>query len=52
MRSSYKLWLSEYDDGTADVSASIGDMAIMINDEGVIPPHQTYQRTHAPYPYH
>ena len=32
MRSGYKLWLSEYDDGTADVSASIGDMAIMIND--------------------
>lgn len=32
MRSGYKLWLSEYDDGTADVSASIGDMGIMIND--------------------
>lgn len=32
MRSGYKLWLSEYDDGTADVSASIGDMAIFIED--------------------
>jgi len=26
----YKLWLSEYDDGTAGVSASVGDMGIMI----------------------
>ena len=32
MRSGYKLWLSEYDDGTADVSASLGDMAIFIED--------------------
>ena len=30
MRSGYKLWLSEYDDGTADVSASIGDMGLML----------------------
>ena len=30
MRAGYKLWLSEYDDGTADVSASIGDMGLML----------------------
>lgn len=28
----YKLWLSEYDDGTAGVSASIGDMGILVVD--------------------
>ena len=32
MRSGYKLWRSLYEDGSADISASIGDMWINIKD--------------------
>jgi hypothetical protein len=32
MRSGYKLWRSLYEDGSAEISASIGDMGIMIKD--------------------
>jgi hypothetical protein len=30
MRSGYKLWKSEYEDGSVNVSASIGDMGLML----------------------
>jgi hypothetical protein len=32
MRSGYKLWKDEYDDGTVRISASIGDMGLMLKD--------------------
>ena len=30
MRSRFKLWRSVYDDGTASISASVGDMGLML----------------------